>query len=483
MDLDEEERISPKTKLPELFKLVDKNQKKFIEILKEAVSIASISNCVAHREDVIKMLKFCTDELESLGAVVDVVDGNDESSKHLPPVLFANLFVKEEHKTICVYGNIDVPSPDKTENNEKHSPFALTEKGGRLYGCGISDNKAPLLCWLNALKLYKSSKMEIPVNVKFVIEATSKMHSASLKNAMRNKGEFFGNVEFICLTVDKKVEGPCLKYAYRGLCGFSLSVSCGEKRVHSGTYGGAFNQPLVDAVNVVGSLLDKRGKILVPQFMKDVREMTSEDEKRCEMELCTFATLKHQAGVTLSHKEIPSRVMMHKTRLPSLTVNGFHLRTVGADKDDCASIPNKIEAIFSVRLVPNQTVERTYQQFKNYIDNKWQQFQIANKHKLEMTIGFNPWLEDPESEHYKAAAAAIQTVYNRAPKYVSEGSTLPVVSIFGTFCPASSIIVIPISGYDDGNHSSADSISVSDYCQGIKVIIAYMCEIYELTFK
>lgn len=75
--------------------------------------------------------------------------------------------------------------------------------------------------------------------------------------------------------------------------------------------------------------------------MKDVRTITPKDEKRCQMELCSFAKLKHEAGVTLSHKEIPSRVMMHKTRLPSLTVNGFYMRTVGADKDDCASIPNK----------------------------------------------------------------------------------------------------------------------------------------------
>lgn len=158
----------------------------------------------------------------------------------------------------------DTLLPEKTQNS-KRSPFELTQENGRLYGCGVSDNKAPLLCWFNALKIYKMTKYEIPVNIKFVIEGTSELYSRSLLNAIRSKRDFFNDVEYICLTIDKKVnETPCLKYGYRGLCHFSLLVSCGEKRVHSGTFGGAFNQPLMDAVNIVGSLLDKKGKITVP---------------------------------------------------------------------------------------------------------------------------------------------------------------------------------------------------------------------------
>lgn len=159
----------------------------------------------------------------------------------------------------------DTLSPEIIQN-DKYSPFELTEELGRLYGCGISDNKAPLLCWFNALKIYKMSKNEIPVNIKFVIEGTSESYSQSLFYAIQNKREFFNNVEYICLTIDKMVnEVPCLKYGYRGLCHFSLRVSCGEKRVHSGTFGGAFNQPLMDAINVIGSLINKQGKVSIAE--------------------------------------------------------------------------------------------------------------------------------------------------------------------------------------------------------------------------
>lgn len=93
------------------------------------------------------------------------------------------------------------------------------------------------------------------------------MYSKSLLNAIKKNRKFFENVEFLCLTIDtKKRDGvPCLKYGYRGFCHFSLTVMCGEKRVHGGTYGGAFHQPLLDAVQLVGSLIDKNGKILIPE--------------------------------------------------------------------------------------------------------------------------------------------------------------------------------------------------------------------------
>lgn len=56
MDAEEDERIVPKTKTPELFNLVDENKKIIIDDLKEAVSIPSISNTPEHSEDVLKMV-------------------------------------------------------------------------------------------------------------------------------------------------------------------------------------------------------------------------------------------------------------------------------------------------------------------------------------------------------------------------------------------------------------------------------------------
>lgn len=57
MDRDEERQIF-RSKIPELFKLVDQNKEKLIDSLKEPVSIPSVSNDPDHSEDILKMV--CT---------------------------------------------------------------------------------------------------------------------------------------------------------------------------------------------------------------------------------------------------------------------------------------------------------------------------------------------------------------------------------------------------------------------------------------
>ncbi|KAL7289283.1 hypothetical protein TKK_0017217 [Trichogramma kaykai] len=483
MDLGEIERKSPKTKISDLFKLVDKNTDSFIDKLKEAVSIPSIAKDPKYRDDVVKMLKLCEEKLKRLGFLVTLVDGNDKSQNtDLPPVIFAELRVNEEYKTICVYGNIDFLAP---EPDVQPSAFTMTEKEGRFYGSGVSDNKAPLLCWFNALKMFKLAKIDIPVNVKFIIEATSESYSVSLLNAIESKRDFFGDVEFICLTIDRRIDDdvPCLKYGYRGLCHFLFNVSCGEKKVHGGTYGGAFNQPLMDTVHIVSSLINKHGKCVVPEFLKDVKTFTEEDDKWCKKEVCDVEAIKRETGLTtLSHKGIKSRLITHKTRLPSISVNSFSIKSESADRENIASIPNKIEASFAVRLVPNQKASRALSQFGRYIENLWSRYQSANDCQFEMTIGLDPWQGNPSSNHYKAAEAAIKTVYNVTPKYVTEGNTIPIVSILGEKCPGSNMVVMPISGKSDNHHTKCESISRNNYIKGVKLLIAYMCEVHELTF-
>lgn len=159
--------------------------------------------------------------------------------------------------------------PASKEDGWETDPFELTEKNGRLYGRGVSDNKAPLICWFNALRVYQMMNAELPINIKFVIEGTSELQSSGLKDVLWRKQDFFDNVEYVCCTIDKKIqEGPCLIYGYRGVCHFSLDVNCGNRMIDSGMFSGTFNQPLIDATTVIGSLIDKRGKIAIPEVNK-----------------------------------------------------------------------------------------------------------------------------------------------------------------------------------------------------------------------
>ena len=103
-----------------------------------------------------------------------------------------------------------------------------------------------------------------------------------------------------------------------------------------------------------------------------MKPMTEIDEKYSKEEPCCIELLKKEAGVEfLNHKEKPSRIVMHKTRLSNLTVNSFRIKSKTADKDDCASIPNKYVNPTSMIVLINFT------KFKSHFLGLKQNFQYV----------------------------------------------------------------------------------------------------------
>lgn len=70
--------------------------------------------------------------------------------------------------TICLYGHLDV-QPADISDGWASEPFVLTERNSKLYGRGSSDDKGPVLGWLNAIEAYQNTGTEIPVNLKVFI--------------------------------------------------------------------------------------------------------------------------------------------------------------------------------------------------------------------------------------------------------------------------------------------------------------------------
>lgn len=106
------------------------------------------------------------------GAATELVDIGmqtlpDGSKINLPPVLLASLGNDPKKKTLCVYGHLDV-QPALFTDGWDTDPFVLTQKDGKLYGRGSSDDKAPVVAWLNAVHSYHQLGIEIPLNLKVI---------------------------------------------------------------------------------------------------------------------------------------------------------------------------------------------------------------------------------------------------------------------------------------------------------------------------
>lgn len=152
------------------YRYIDEHKQEYINNLKEAVAIKSVSAWPDHRDEIIKMMKWAEAKLKNLGATTELVDIgqqtlSDDSKIPLPPVLLGDLGSDPKKKTVLLYGHLDV-QPALKEDGWDTEPFILIEKDGKLFGRGSTDDKGPVLCWIHALQAYKASGIDIPVNLK-----------------------------------------------------------------------------------------------------------------------------------------------------------------------------------------------------------------------------------------------------------------------------------------------------------------------------
>lgn len=143
-------------------------------------------------------------------------------------------------KTVCIYGHLDV-QPALKEDGWDTEPFVLTEKNGKMYGRGSSDDKGPVLCWIHALEAFKAIGEEFPVNLKFVFEGMEESGSEGLDDLLyAEQDKFLKGVDYVCISDNYWLgtDKPCITYGLRGICYFFAEVTCAEKDLHSGVFGG-----------------------------------------------------------------------------------------------------------------------------------------------------------------------------------------------------------------------------------------------------
>ena len=155
----------------DFYQYIEKNTELYISRLAEAVAMKSISSDLDnHLKDIEDMMDWTKGHIERLkGKATLLPNPASTAEKKLPPILLGEFMVDEKKKTVCVYGHLDV-QPAAKEDGWDTDPFVLTEKDGKLYGRGSTDDKGPALSWLWVIEAHSQLGIELPVNVKLIFE-------------------------------------------------------------------------------------------------------------------------------------------------------------------------------------------------------------------------------------------------------------------------------------------------------------------------
>ncbi|KAH1008817.1 hypothetical protein HUJ05_009337 [Dendroctonus ponderosae] len=473
--------------LSKVFKHVESKRQLYIDLLKEAVAIKSVSAWPHTRPEVVKMMEWAQTRLQNLGATTELRDiGNqqlaDGTVLKYPPILLGHLGSDPKKKTVLVYGHLDV-QPAHISDGWDSEPFELTEKNEKLYGRGSSDDKGPVLCWMHAIEAYKDLGENLPVNLKFVFEGMEESGSDGLDQLLLSeKDKFLSSVDYVCISDNYWLgkNKPCITYGLRGVCYFFIEVICAGKckDLHSGIFGGTVHEAMTDLVYLMNTLVDKDGKILVDGMYNEVAPLLENENEIYEK--IDFDVNEYRADVKcqmLLHGEVKEKILMHRWRYPSLSLHG--IEGAFSEPGSKTVIPAKVIGKFSIRIVPNQTPDKVEQYVCNYVQKLWDQRGSPNHMRIYMAEGGSPWTENPSHPHYTAAVKATKYVYNVDPDLTREGGSIPVTLTLQQ-ATGKNVLLLPVGAGDDGAHSQNEKLDVRNYIGGVKLLAAYLYEISQL---
>lgn len=407
------------------FQKVDGLSDHFIDRLRRAVAIPSISSDAARRPDVVRMANWLADELVALGAQVELRPLGkqpDMPELDLPPVILSRYGSDKNKRTILVYGHYDVQPAEKSDGWATE-PFDLTvDSDGRMFGRGSTDDKGPVLGWLNAIEAHQKAGVDFPVNLLMCFEGMEEYGSEGLDELIEAEAKkFFADAEAVCISDNYWLgtEKPCLTYGLRGCNYYSVEISGPGQDLHSGVFGGTAQEPMTDLVRVLGTLVDTDGKILIPGINEQVAPVTAEEKGLYSDISFTMETLHESLGSKTTIFEEKEPTLMARWRYPSLSVHGVE----GAFSAPGAKtvIPAKVIGKFSIRTVPNMEIDETNECVYKYVNEQFAKLGSKNTLKVHAQHTGKWWVASPNHWNFTAAAKAVERVWGVKPDFTREG--------------------------------------------------------------
>ncbi len=448
---------------------LEKHKQRFEKELCELLRIPSISADSRHRSDVRGAAEWVASQFRKLKLATEIV----ETPGH--PIVYAESPPVAGAPTVLVYGHYDVQPPDPLDEWIS-PPFEPTEREGNLYARGATDDKGQMLTHVKSAEAWMATAGHLPVQLKFLIEGEEETGSTSLEPFIKEHAQ---RLACDCVVISDCCQfgpgQPAITYGLRGIAYYELRLSGPKQDLHSGTFGGGVANPATALCTMLAALVNERGQIQVPGFYDDVAPLTQRE--RSEIEKLPFdeAEFMRQIGVDVLAGEEGFGTLERRWTRPTFDVNGLSSGYQGEGAKTV--LPARAVAKFSFRLVPNQDPKK----ISAALDKRLQELCPAGIRMELIDFHGAPGVVVPLDSPYMAAAErAIATGFGRAPVYIREGGSIPVVATFHELLGVDTLLL----GWglnDDNTHSPNEKFCLADFHRGIKASAHLWHELGQLT--
>ena len=154
---------------------------------------------------------------------------------------------------VLFYGHYDVQPVDPLSlwKTPPFEPRIETLPDGRkiIVARGACDDKGQAMTFIEACRAFKAVTGKLPLPITMMIEGEEECGSKNLFGFVRdNAAEFKLDLALVCDTAMWDQKTPAVTTSLRGLVYEDVKITCADRDLHSGVFGGAAQNPLRSTV-------------------------------------------------------------------------------------------------------------------------------------------------------------------------------------------------------------------------------------------
>ncbi|MFQ5948404.1 MAG: dipeptidase, partial [Acidimicrobiia bacterium] len=364
------------------------------------------------------------------------------------PAVFGEVAAPAGAPTVLLYAHHDVQPPGD-ESDWSTSPFQPTEREGRLYGRGTSDDKCGIVLHTGALLAHDGKP---PAAVKVFLEGEEEIGSLHLADFLDQYGELLGADAIVIADSENwRVGQPALTTSLRGLVDCVVEVRTLDHGVHSGQFGGAFPDALTVLVRLLATLHDERGEVAVPGLVAGESDPLD----------LTEAELRSQAGVvegveTIGQGSLTSRLW---TR-PACSVLAIDAPPIGEAINQLVPVAR---AKVSLRLAPGDDSERALEALAAHLEanTPW-----GARVMVARGPAGRPFSLDATGPSFDAFRDGLEAAWGTEAVDIGVGGSIPFVGAFSEAYPDASILLTGVGDPLSRAHGPDESVDLGELRRG-----------------
>lgn len=439
---------------------IDADLDNALERLFAFLRIKSISTDPAYAQDCREAAQWLEGTLGAIGFETSI----EETALH--PVVMAHR-PKPGAPHVLFYGHYDVQPVDPLIlwTFPPFEPRIEEGEGGarKIVARGASDDKGQVLTFVEACRAHLAMNGDLPVGVTILVEGAEESGSQGVPEwVAANAGRLKADVALVCDTSMWDRQTPQITTSLRGLAYFEVKVTCADRDLHSGFFGGAARNPIHVLSKILAELHDGDGRVALPGFYEGVRETPPEVLEQWRGLDFTPEKFLGPIGLKEPAGERGRMLIELIQSRPACDVNGIIGGYTGEGTKTV--IAGEASAKVSFRLVDDQDPEKLARTFEAFVRER-----VPSDCKVEVICykGSRAIALPYDMPQLAAAQAALSEEWGRAAVAVGAGGSIPIVGDFKRILGLDTLLI----GFgldDDRIHSPNEKYELASFHKGTR---------------